>query len=209
MRYLGLLILATLLSSCSTFNDSQSKFIDGAIPLQSFALGDPRFESILSELDANNDIIWDQRLNDAAAQEASSYPNKVSWLIYKYRTEGALPRQHLKAYTKWWWPWSSTTAVASYGTDTVKLNLLKFNENEFVLANTFIHERNHKFGLIHKGQTRKANNCDPGYLSGDLGEALIRSSKGDISASPHIPVCPALCSALEKRGLWSACENGR
>ena len=206
MRYFVIVTAAMTLASCTAFNTEQEKSIRSAVALQPKALGDSRFKEIMRELDSAGQIVWSGRLNDAALKEASAFPDKLTWMLHRYQIDGGLARSNLAGFTKWYWPWSKTTAVFVPQTELVKLNLLKFNKNEYALANTFVHERNHMFGLLHIQQDRPSNKCDPGYLSGDLAEALVRDTNGDKSSSPHTPVCPALCKALEQRGIWSACK---
>jgi hypothetical protein len=204
---LGFAIVALCLTSCASFQAQHENYIASAIELQSTALSDPLFAGILLELHEAGDVIWDERLTEEAKAEAGAFDNKIIWLLGKYESSGGLDRVNLKPWRKWIPPWSATTAKFNPNNGIVSLNLNRFNKDQFALANTFIHEKNHSFGLIHDStQSRIGNQCDAGYLAGDLAEAILRSSVGNTGTTPHAPSCPALCGALEERGLWSACD---
>lgn len=196
------MIFAMLLAATGCkFSAEQQGFVDRAVALQVPALGDPRFAQIMRELDAAGAVTWDGRLSARALDGASRYSSPLEWMLARYGQDGGLPPANIRAWRKWN-PLSSTTASTDQ-TGVIRLNLWNFNRSEAALANTFVHEQNHRFGLIHpESQRRAPNHCDPGYLAGDLAEALVRSNAGG-GNSPHGPVCPALCAALSKRGLWT------
>lgn len=205
MRLVGLTLLCSLLSACASFGPHHEQSINPALESQALAISDPLFAEILMELDEAGAVVWTERLNAAALEEAQSFDSKMSWFLAKYSSEGGLDQTELRPWRKWTPPWSAT--IAKFNRGLVYLNLNQFDADEFALANTFVHEKNHSFGLIHdRSQTRLSNYCDAGYLAGDLAEALLRSAANNTGSTRHVPTCPALCDELEKRGLWSACE---
>ncbi|WP_156172162.1 hypothetical protein [Aurantiacibacter gangjinensis] len=195
--------MALLLGGCATFGERHQRFISPAMEMQADAISDPRFAEILTELDAEGSIVWENRLTDAADAEADLYSSRIGWLLAKYDEAGGLPSSKLRAWRKWN-PFSRTTAAYNPSNGEVSLNLWRFTADEFALLNTFVHEQNHSFGLIHDAsQTRINNMCDAGYLAGDLAEAILRTSSSESgSSTPHTPVCPALRAALERRSMW-------
>ncbi len=204
-RFLWLGVAA--LSACASFTPEHERYIDEAMAMQAAAIEDPLFREVLLELETKGAIVWEGRIRSEVLEEVASFPTPTHWVLDRYSTNGGLPRENLLPWRSPW-PWASTTALYTARTNTVELNLWKFNYDAFALLNTFLHEQNHSFGLIHdRSQTRESNHCDAGYLAGDLAEAIARTRDNDTATTtPHRPVCPALCAALQARDMWSACE---
>lgn len=199
-----LLAAMAALAACS-FSPAQEVDLESAISRQSEALVDARFAEIMRELEARSEIEWRDRLDATAQAEAAAYPSPTEWLLARFAAEGGLSRAQLRAWRKWN-PFSSTTASTTPHLVT-RLNLWNLSTDRFTLANTLTHERTHFFGVVHpRSQRRAANMCDPAYVAGGLAEALLASRSGSPRRrAKHI--CPALCAALVRRGLWSPCAS--
>jgi hypothetical protein len=193
------------LSGCA-FSAAQEANVGNAIALQGEALLDRNFAEIMRELDGQGAIDWRNRLDETAAAEALAHARPVEWLLARFERDGGLSRSQVKAWRKWN-PLSSTTASTAPHVLT-RLNLWRLTSDQISLANTLTHERTHFFGILHPDdQTRPTNKCDAAYVSGDLSEALLASRPGTSRTIVTKNVCPALCSALARRGLWSPCTG--
>lgn len=200
-------LLSLALCACS-FSAEQRSNVTTAIGYQNSVLSDRIFREVLEELDRNGAIEWTDRLDDTAEAQAARFSTRLEWLLAQFTREGGLAQSQISAWRKWN-PFSSTTASTTPHNIT-RLNLWRLTSDPISLANTLTHERVHFFGVIHpQSQSRSANKCDPAYIAGDLAESILATRSGVEQREVTDDVCPALCTAIARRGLWSPCTGSR
>lgn len=194
-------------TSCAVApTEIQPTKVSEAVTLQYEILKSPLFSEVLRELERENAIDWERR-TASVADDLSSYPTYTEWALSKFKKEGPYKKEDIGFWRKWN-PWSSTTAATVTCGNSMRLNKWQLNRSVLAIANTLIHERNHSFCLTHPDdQTRTTNKCDFSYVSGDLAESILAFSRGDTQHKLKGPMCPALCKALEARGMPHACNE--
>jgi hypothetical protein len=208
MRYRNVCLgsLFFVFTACSHFNSAQRESLSDASRLSEKVIRDTLFTSIVAEL--ADSVAWDKARRELLPPEGRAEPMK--WVLTQFATRGTFADTGTRPWRKWYYPWSATIATTVPGKDVTRLNLNSFNYNPFALTNTLVHERTHSFCLLHPfSQAEASNYCDPGYVIGDLAEAVARYRSTGSAATPDVvTLCPALCRVLTERGLTPRCSGG-
>lgn len=205
-KYLYLLVCIALITGCAAtqVTDEYPKVQD-AIVLQTEVVNDPLFTEILTELESNGAINWDDNRTGSVKEDLNQYPSNLAWALEQFSTRGPYSQNDVFLWRKWN-PWSSTTAVTNACGNSTKLNKWKLDRDKLKIANTLVHERGHSFCLTHPSQDRTTNQCDFTYISGDLAEAILIHRQNLKTREFDKPMCPALCASLEARGMLHGCK---
>ena len=208
--FVAALVLLTL-PGCVSFSETQRAQVEDARSLVSRVVEDPRFEAVLLDMGANDEIEWEGRLASGLTERPADL---TRWLVDRYKEAGAPQTENIRPYVPYrgLWPLSKTRAAAGYGSDEIKLNVVylerptsRIVRDPISIANTLVHESAHTFGQIHRGSQRAdANACDAAYVAGALAEALLRSdAAGGAIMEKEIssPVCASLAARLQARGV--------
>jgi hypothetical protein len=195
-----------IFGACAHFNSAQRESLNDASRLSDRVIRDTLFLSIVMDLESS--VAWDKPRRENLPLEGRAEPMK--WVLAQFARRGTFADSAVRPWRKWYNPWSATIATTAAGHDTTRVNLNSFNLNPFALTNTLVHERTHSFCVLHPFSQNEADNyCDPGYVIGDLAEAVARyRSTGSAATVDTVTLCPALCRALTERGLSPRCRGG-
>jgi hypothetical protein len=199
------LALTAVMTFCigATFNPANRALIDNALALQERVVGAPAFAEILTAVERRGGITWDESIADCAKADAAAYPDKVAWIVARFRRDRGFASENVRAWRKWN-PWSKTTASTLPCAASTRLNLWRLPRLVASVTGTLLHERTHSFGIVHaNGQTTAANLCDVANITGVVAEAMLDPD----AIGARQPICPALCDVLTERKVLRVCNR--
>ena len=211
LRLLAVILgLSVGIAGCTGFTARKETAIEDAIALQDRAIEAPLFAEILTELEAEDAIVWPgDSLKGEREDRLAAAPNETAWLLTRFEDRGGFKEREIGPWRRWT-PAYERQAKTEPCEEALRLNKWMASQSPYRLANVLVNNRVRAFCYRDSETTydRSSQMCDPAFVSGDLAEALVAHFDGrlrhDFTAGK---MCPALCDALAERGIRSACDT--